>query len=408
MTKMTRIAVLSDLHIGPNCKARELCEPVNDRAPKTNFIEHFDALCEQSDLNADYLLIAGDISETARPAEFIKASEVIEKVATALNVNEDHIIFVPGNHDKDWLPLKGDPEDESGVRILQGYYPLSQTNTIFRKVVDGGKVGLVNDSRWSLWNDRKLMLVGYNSSWYDKPTDQPHYGKFDEGDYDAIVSNVPSRVEDDQLRLLLVHHHPFYFTDRIPVPDFSTMVNADRLMELCSAIEIDLLIHGHKHIPRFEMRLADTTHYMGILCAGSFCKSIQPPVSEKVLNQFHIIEYSGRDTITNCALGEVLSWSHLNDTGWERSEAKSAGIEHRNPFGKFAHITEIVSDLQEYVDTHQDERYIEWEDVLKRYPSMKYLPKKTIARAIAKLHDSGIIKECVPRGEDSYVILLKR
>src|ERR1022692_3586827 len=78
---------------------------------------HFQTVSKR--LKADYLILPGDMTHSARPEEVQIASEFIGKACAALSVNPNNIVFVPGNHDVDWSVF--DKPDTTGFRRAQRY-----------------------------------------------------------------------------------------------------------------------------------------------------------------------------------------------------------------------------------------------------------------------------------------------
>jgi len=77
--------------------------------------------------------------------------------------------------------------------------------------------------------------------------------------------------EPSQLRLFVVHHHPIQYSEPYPdIPafvDFSILSNAGNLHALLRKHNFDILIHGHRHVPKFEshtilFRLSDSTYWV--------------------------------------------------------------------------------------------------------------------------------------------------
>ena len=110
------------------------------------------------------------------------------------------------------------------------------------------------------------------------------------------------------------------------------MSNAERLLQLVQHHRFDLLIHGHKHSPRFGVHIRDNSHPLAILCAGSFSKILDTSWAGVVTNQFHLINVDGRDPDTGQLFGSLKSWA-LRLGRWEESNHKYQGISHVCNFG---------------------------------------------------------------------------
>src|SRR4051794_38782117 len=111
-----RIAIISDIHIGPAARAKDLApSPGADDRRDAQFLHRFESFVRNEGLSADLLIVAGDITSEAKHSEFMHASTIVLKVAEWLGVERDKIFFVPGNHDVNWDTLKrpGDATDKA-------------------------------------------------------------------------------------------------------------------------------------------------------------------------------------------------------------------------------------------------------------------------------------------------------
>ena len=88
------IAVISDLHVGPDSRAFDFCsdEDVKEGSLNKNkfidqnYLSKFLDFVIEKKLSAKYLIISGDISTSATSSQFIKASEIITKISKALSI----------------------------------------------------------------------------------------------------------------------------------------------------------------------------------------------------------------------------------------------------------------------------------------------------------------------------------
>lgn len=388
------LAVISDLHIG-YARAKDLW-PIQDRTSQeqqvfdklvdTNYREGFLNFIREKEISADYLVVPGDISNSGQHAQLQLASIIISEIAEALRVVPENVLYVPGNHDLDWEMMKRtDPTNfYKGIR----YVALRDERLIFEQIMQRGNGHMLDEPCFSSWDYSNLVAVGYNSSWEDGPEKQPHHG--------AIIENHRLRLEKylaeidlspSRLRLFIVHHHPYHYSDPDPdYPDFSLMTNAPNLMDTLRSYNFDLIIHGHKHWPKFTVDY-NLTFPIAILGAGSFSARIYGEWQGKVDNLFHLIKVEGRDRDKNHILGKVLSWTYLSGWGWKESQ-KLNGIVHKYPFGSYYQQEELEKAIKPILEREFNvSRAIEWSKIIEELPYLEHLTPEQNEQVLNRLSE---------------------
>jgi 3',5'-cyclic AMP phosphodiesterase CpdA len=401
-----KIAVISDLHIGEKARWRDLRPEASGEVSDDDYKGKFDDFVKSKRIVADYLIIPGDITNTARPREFEIASRVISNIARALSVKEKQIIFVPGNHDADWLPMRGDPRDTTGLRKRQRYDPICMDGMIFKSIIRRAKRNMFDNTDFCWWEYRDLVVFGYNSSWDDGPASHEHHGLVSDkslGEIEACLQALDIGVS--KLKILVVHHHPVQYSNPIPYePDFSIMVNADHLLDILVKYQFDLLIHGHKHVPYFQSQIRDSGFPLVVLCAGSFSAEIGTKWNGIVNNQFHLIKVDGRDPESKAIYGEMQSWTYVVSQGWVPSYSRS-GIQHRSPFGTYVQWSQIRKSLETFVrEKFLEKDFIEWSDIVSAYPEYDYVPTCRITEVLDDLSARAFFRIV---GDIPDIILIK-
>ena len=100
---MTRIALISDLHVGSS-RAGDL-NPIETGSELTGrYLEEFGDLAQilTNQSPVDHLMVTGDITNRATKEEVAHSALVISNIADALQVPEENVFWVPGNHDRCW------------------------------------------------------------------------------------------------------------------------------------------------------------------------------------------------------------------------------------------------------------------------------------------------------------------
>jgi UDP-2,3-diacylglucosamine pyrophosphatase LpxH len=389
---------MSDLHIGLAARAKDLCPeppriPRKDRDKYNNKIDDsyrqkFVEFLEREGISAEYLILPGDLTNKSQPREVQLASEFILEVADTLGVPHDKIMFAPGNHDVDWTVF--DAADDTGVKWGQRYEIMGHNNFHFRKIIDHGEGDVFSPPHFIAWNFDDLLAVSYNSASHDTPIAEggAHHGFADPEHIEAIRQYLNSvGPPDGRVRLFLVHHHILNFAEPIPESaDFSLMTNADNLLNLLHEEGFDLLIHGHKHHPRFEALSTHTYPHLIIFCAGSFSVEIDTQWAGTINNQFHLVSVDGRAGVENRITGKIESWTNNNCRGWIPSEKSSSGIHHFIPFGSYfmPNVLDALIEpfISRWLTTHD---HILWKQIIVEFPDLQHLPLDSAIAAFKRM-----------------------
>ncbi len=384
-----RLAVISDLHVGLAARSKDLCPQASvpagkarwrfdnkaEEAYRRQFVDFVNN--EQEPIVADYLILPGDVTNKAHPEEVKLASDFIREAATALKIPDGNIVFVPGNHDVDWSVY--DANDKTGVRWGQRYAPLDHQQFCFNEILARGDGDALAHPHFLVWDFADLVVVGYNSCSHDSPVPKAdmHHGFADPAHMAELRTYLKNLGEpDERPRLFLVHHHPLDFSNPIPrVPDFSLMTNAEQLLAIAHEFSFDILIHGHRHHPRFETHSTQTYPHLPILCAGSFSVELDTQWAGTIDNQFHLVTVKGRAGAEDRIVGTVTSWSNNRARGWIPSDQSTSGIHHEIPFGSYLMPGELdarlIPFIEQWLNTHD---HILWRDIVEAFPDLDHLP----------------------------------
>lgn len=395
---MINLAVMSDLHIGLAARAKDLCPepPAASRKHRAKYNaktdnayrERFLQFVREKGITAHYLVLPGDLTNRADPQEVQLASEFVLQAADALNVSPDKIVFTPGNHDLDWSVF--DRNDVTGLRRQQRYDPMRFERFHFKTLVDHGTGDVFSPPYFVAWTFEDLLVVAYNSASHDDPLGEQHihHGLADPDHLVAIRQYLDGiGPPDGRVRLFLVHHHPLDFATPLPrTPDFSLMTNAEGLLALLHEYGFDLLIHGHKHHPRFDTHSNQTYPHLPVLCSGSFSVEIDTRWAGTVDNQFHLVTVSGRAGNENLITGRITSWTNNYCRGWIPSEESTCGIHHIIPFGSYVMPNELDARLEpfirEWLASHD---HILWNNIVQKFPDLEHLPLNSAIDAFKRM-----------------------
>lgn len=345
---MVSVAIISDLHVGAKARRFDFQPGARAVTGVSPYLEEFKTFITAQSIAADLLLVSGDIANAAHPHEYELAGKKIAEIADVLQVRSENIVFVPGNHDVCWDVQKLECEFWKGKRFLPiqeilapalGWSPTEGASLFeppYAALMErsGVKIVLVN----SAYKDDWINPAGGASA--------PHHGSFAPESLEFLQAQIPAiKAHKPGFSVLVTHHHILPISDPDPYwQDFSMMNNSALLLDFAAEAEIDLIVHGHKHWPRFRTHQEPPKPVFAILGAGSFSAEIHESLSARVFNKFHLLELDGRDHVGN-ACGRVRTWSYHAGDSW-RPSARANGIGHCEPFGFYRSDADILAAFQ--------------------------------------------------------------
>jgi small GTP-binding protein len=266
-TDTIRILHLSDLHMKPDSEPRSMLQQLEADLKDKDGGLGFDRL--------DYMLVSGDLSSRALPAEFELAYEFVSGVIKRFDLTAQQCIIVPGNHDLnwdelvyDWKPLRQveldrlDPRTyvKQGEGVLvrnEAKYPLRLRNFTdrFYKFLTQEEYPL--DSKQQcipfLFTEGRLQILAVNSCWEIDEFNRERASIYaaalarglDEAEDQIRVAREARLLSDDASVLrIAVWHHPVSGNDKIQDDAF-----LDRLRKA----GFKLCVHGHVHELRADV-----------------------------------------------------------------------------------------------------------------------------------------------------------
>ncbi len=364
-----KLLVLSDLHIGNEARSTDLCPHTSDKEGDVgrdrNFVDSFLAFIDAnnetfSDLSA--LIITGDISNRAHPKEFELANKVIRRIANHLNIKDQGIFFVPGNHDVHWRVMELDPRE---YWRKHRYGPFKdQEGVLIERLTQARYGSLFEEPYFTAWIDNDLCIIAINTASHDSPEKAVHHGLVPLVTIDTLKSFLEETPEiKEKMRVCLMHHHPIMYSEvQSEAADLSTAVNAENLMTILNNHDFDLIVHGHKHNPRASYRITNNTQPHLILGAGSFSSILDPTYFTGVSNTFHLLHIVGRDSKTNGIHGLITTWGYDGDGKWTDRVGKF--IPHVEQFGTIASPHEIKEAIVSLArDKLKTASFVRWKEL---------------------------------------------
>lgn len=404
-----RILVLSDLHIGPKSRFPGLDGACTDPGKEVNKIA---SALSAKNLSCDAVVVPGDLTESADPALVDSAERFTVRLLEMLQLCDNRLIVVPGNHDTNWdvqqidaASIREKIESEEYSEVEQNHW-FQQRYSPWRRANSFSVAELTEFPYWhhAIVNDALFLLI--NTAAYDGPGVH-HHGLIRNTAIDSLNDWLASTDIAAEYRIAVFHHHPFLYSDPTGFQrDFSALQNAEALLDLLGNNRFDIAIHGHRHIPTFRTNHTDIRPGIHVLGAGSFGVTLPTVYNGLITNCMHLIEIDGRDQAGGEAQGKVYTWSYLESRGWVES-GQSNVLNFITPFGPHYSDGVLKTRIGQAISESLDRRgWVEWEFLtsLPAYQEFSYLRYERVERILESLSDRLQIR-WVGESLDRLVIL---
>lgn len=407
-----KIIIISDLHVGDAAVSNEFAVESSGNAVKNQFLDELRELAQQEAIKADYLIVAGDITNRATKEEFELASLRLKEIAEIVGVEHSKVFFVPGNHDGNWVEEENSMIANENMNItIERKYNNLRFNEFFKQCLERAHSGCYyNEPYFAIWSDEYLNVIGVNSSVFDHYNNKPHHGVIRRQDLNVLDAKLSELqiANSNKINLLVVHHHPIQQPDLpFDIADHSILQNAATLMDIASKYNVNFIVHGHKHIPRLAQYSDDYQHPINILCAGSFSARLDDRWFQGVPNTIHQIEVDKICSVNKTPLGKVVSWSHNTGHGWTRDESIN-GIPHKEFFGNRMSPVELRNQLRSSIEAFFEiQTHVKWSDLASHCADIIYTSRKLLEKTIVDLSNELGFTIFKTPGQDELFILLK-
>ena len=404
-----KILVISDLHVGPNARAQEFSTSPDNMACRNtpSILKEFEGIFKTSPTDISHILIAGDITQSAEYEEFELASQNISNIAKILKVEKHNIYFVPGNHDGNWKEELSSLKKKEPVDIaISKKYINIEKHPFFSELLANAQFNKMYSVPFAaIWSNDKLLIASINSSAKDHSTNSIHHGLVDLNSIKNLSSELIEIKKENQLKILLTHHHPKNYTDRtFPDNDISIMQNAESFLKFATDNEFDFIVHGHKHIPRFDIHSDSNNFPIVTLSSGSFSASLKD-YHNGVANFFHIIEIDSKCPTNMNIRGKVTSWAYFDNNGWIPATKERDYISHQEFFGDIRNKKVLKETFKiEIKERLKNKDYFRWSDLLKQKPELKYCNLSLREKAIVELCQEEKLEYCPMPNNDFMIV----
>lgn len=326
MHRSLKVAVLSDLHCHPSSINPSNTVLYSDglRLPsKEHPVENLIDLIDEEKLTANIIMCPGDFAHQANRQGLLSGWGFVNEIAKAFG--NTPIVSTIGNHDVD-------------SRNNQNEYSFNDVKKVSKNFpIESQYLDSFWSNGFSVINETDYIALVINSCHFHTHNvgNVIHYGQLDSNQIEKIEKAIISYKHDDRIKILLLHHHPVQH-ERFDLGEEDFLKNGENLMQIVSASNFDLVIHGHKHDPWLRYHHPKSgNNKIPVLSSGSFSATNQKLYAE-IGNYFHLIEISKDGTICK---GKVTSYNFKNRGGWNKDKGE---FYHHSGFGNKLSLQEIV------------------------------------------------------------------
>ena len=216
---------------------------------------------DRCDITAiDGVIVSGDIVSRGTWAQKL-VEEFFRELCDCLSISMQNVFCVPGNHD--FYRQDTDIDDASALVTYQHEH----SYRIFRnKLFDVPIDESLNYSVSCLHKDFELRIGFLNSARWTATPNFSEYGFVGRDAYTDVLDQMNVESNLPIWKVLVLHHHllPIRAVER-PGPKaakpVSVSLDAVDLLDDAQKARVDLVVHGHQHIPDFLHLLYLLFHY---------------------------------------------------------------------------------------------------------------------------------------------------
>jgi hypothetical protein len=200
------------------------------------------------------IIVTGDLTFAAKPDEFLEARHSIRKLLNAFELDEDHLVVIPGNHDIEWV-TKEVYDGETKLVVREATEKAGENYAEFYKMMfrHDPNADFSMGRRYVLPNGSVIEVCGLNSSSVETGKKfLPGMGYISEAAFTQVRAGLGwNNAESAALRVLAVHHH-LAITENYEekegfIRGYGLAVNAVRIQRRAAEKGVQLALHGHKH-----------------------------------------------------------------------------------------------------------------------------------------------------------------
>lgn len=372
-----RILVVSDMHVvRPGCQDSKINTALLELPVELNPVESLKRLINDSDLQIDYLLNLGDVTDKAYVDGWITGIRLLREIKNECNIST--LLHVLGNHD---LTLDLNDHQEFYLPRHTRDFPLSDKQ--------------LSEDYWNkgyciFADDTIVYLLCNSETIYMSKDDLDNSPVFLE-DFNKELNEKLNRYDGNgRIKIALMHRHVVPHSDLYNKSYKEDVIrNADCFLDVLKKHGFNMVIHGHKHQARFV-----ESNGIFILASGSISSRMNL-LEQNGNNLVHILTL---DIDDNKLCGYIDTYKYAYNTGWINETDSQDCFNAHIGFGFNGSVEDLANNIINMYGTELEARNsISYKTIVAAFHECLYLSKDQDAQLEALLAERNY-KFCTDKG----------
>lgn len=294
-----------------------------------------------------YLVITGDLTDSASANEFEELNRILNKICNDLSINKDSVLIVAGDHDVNRLDAQNAHSNDSIKKVVYDYNEekFGKFSEFYKLFYEGQKVFDAQKAISDILviEEAKILYIGLNSNFHIGA--KSGKGFIEPNKLEEELKLISNDFDDSYTKIACFHHNfiPFYKKEDKGQWEPENLNDIKRLLTIH---KIDCYIYGNEHTPHSELKFNIPN-----LSIGSFSFKSPNPT-------FNILKVSFDDNILENFLFQL---SNHNVTGicefgiWDFFNAGRGQIEKIDLKTPLAELPLIYYDELPSIEIKKDE-----------------------------------------------------
>lgn len=332
---------LSDLHFGDSGRFSAWQAGELGKCCAASALEALNKLGASGPDRERFVVVTGDLTQTAHPTEFELAATFLGAVAGELRIDHDRFVFCPGNHDVSWIDCRiaelterkrdkaASPE---AIRNAMDEVKLNSYQDFLGKFygAEAPYEPLANGGRLYQFDHPRLSVAALNSCERESHRKEDHVGCVSDAQLSPLLDRWLGAGSEGLLKVVAVHHPPEQpIRENVEqiiekllahegcaelletyVSDVGGFDRTRELRNLVANARVHLVLHGHQHADDTKMWNWRKNGFAHLLSAGTSFSSELPKDQQNTLRVVAV------DRTQNVVRSQVLTFNpkHVRET----------------------------------------------------------------------------------------------